>query len=187
MAKASFKQMLEVVEVRGVMDVFAGRLACERIRKRTIDRLAQSLADQLRAIETDDAGAYMLSDNKFHGLIYEASGNSYLIELHDSITLRMLPVPVSPEMLIRPPHQSSAYLAHQQVVEGLAKRDRALVESAMGHHTKVIREYLKKQMRRETERKQMVRRMEKQLLPSPPVVIMRPRSSVKKVAGDQTQ
>lgn len=133
------------------MDVFAGRLACERIGKRTIDRVVQSLPDQLRAIETGDVGAYMLLDNKFHGLIYEASGNSFLMELHDSITLRMLPVPVSPDMLIRPPHQPSAYLAHGQAVEGLAMRDQAMVESAMGRHTEVIREYLEEKVRGETE------------------------------------
>ncbi len=184
MARASFRQMLEVVAVRGAMDLFAGRLACERIGKSTINRLAGCLPVQLAAIESGDVGAYMLSDNKFHGLIYEASGNSYLMELYDSITLRMLPVPVSPEMLIRPPHQPSAYLAHRQVVDGLAMRDQALVESAMGRHTEVIRGYLEEKARVENERKTMVRRMEKQLPSSPLLKRRSPRSAAKKGGGE---
>ncbi|MGD0659387.1 MAG: GntR family transcriptional regulator [Syntrophorhabdales bacterium] len=163
MARASFEQMLEVVAVRGAMDLFAGCLACARIGKRALDRLAACLPVQLAAIESGDVGAYMLSDNKFHGLIYEASRNSYLMELYDSITLRMLPVPVSTEMLIHPPHQPSAYLAHQQVVEALAERDQAGVEAAMMHHTGVITAFLEEKARVEDSRREMVRRMEKQL------------------------
>jgi len=125
--------------------------------------LAACLPVQLAAIESGDVGAYMLSDNKFHGLIYEASRNSYLMELYDSITLRMLPVPVSTEMLIHPPHQPSAYLAHQQVVEALAERDQAGVEAAMMHHTGVITAFLEEKARVEDSRREMVRRMEKQL------------------------
>lgn len=187
MTRISFEQILEVIEVRGAMDVFAGRLACERINKRMIDRLAQCLPDQLRAIESGDVGAYLLSDNKFHGLIYEASGNSYLTELYDSITLRMLPVPISTDILIRPPHQPSVYLTHQQVVEGLANRDKAQVESALSRHTEVILDYLKEKKRSEAERKEMVRRLEKQLPSSPPLIRRRPRSAVRKVPGDQTE
>jgi DNA-binding GntR family transcriptional regulator len=183
----SFEQMLEVIGVRGVMDAFAGRLACERINKRMIDRLAQCLPDQLRAIETGDVAAYLLADNKFHGLIYEASGNSYLMELYESITLRMLPVPVSTDILIRPPHQPSVYLAHQQVVEGLANRDVAQVEGAMARHTKIIVTYLKEKKRAEAERKEMVRRLEKQLPPSPRLKRRRPRSPAKNGMGDHTE
>jgi len=85
------------------------------------------------------------------------------MELYDSITLRMLPVPVSTEMLIHPPHQPSAYLAHQQVVEALAERDQAGVEAAMMHHTGVITAFLEEKARVEDSRREMVRRMEKQL------------------------
>jgi DNA-binding GntR family transcriptional regulator len=169
------------------MDAFAGRLACERINKRMIDRLSRCLPDQLRAIEKGDVAAYLLSDNKFHGLIYEASRNSYLMELHESITLRMLPVPFSTDILIRPPHQPSVYLAHQQVVEGLANRDLAQVETAIARHSEIIVTYLKERRLRETERKEMVRRLEEQLPGSPPLKRRRPRSRTEKVAGDDTK
>jgi len=186
-SRVSFEQMLEVVEVRGVMDAFAARLACERISKRMIDRLSRCLPDQLRAIENGDVAAYLLSDNKFHGLIYEASGNSYLMELHESITLRMLPVPVSTDILIRPPHQPSVYVTHQQVVEGLAKRDMALVEEAVARHSEIVVEYLKDRRRRDTERKEMVRNLEKQLPGSPPLKKRKPRSRTKMAVGGRDE
>jgi DNA-binding GntR family transcriptional regulator len=152
-----------------------------------IDRLSRCLPDQLRAIEKGDVAAYLLSDNKFHGLIYEASRNSYLMELHESITLRMLPVPVSGDILIRPPHQPSIYLAHQQVVEGLANRDLAKVEAAVARHSEIVITYLKERKHRETERKEMVRQLEEQLPGSPPLKRRRPRSRTEEVAGDDTK
>lgn len=181
--RVSFEQMLEVIEVRAVMDAFAGRLACERISKRMIDRLARCLPDQLRAIESGDVAAYLLSDNKFHGLIYEASGNSYLRELHESITLRMLPVPVATDILIRPPHQPSVYLTHQELVEGLASRDLAKVEAAIARHSEIVITYLKEKKRSDTERKEMIRRLEEQLPASAPLKKRRPRSRTKKMVA----
>jgi DNA-binding GntR family transcriptional regulator len=132
-----------------------------------IDRLAQCLPDQLRAIETADLAAYFLADNRFHRLIYEASGNSYLRELFESITLHMLPVPYSSRVLTSTPYQTSVYVAHQEVVEGLANRDQARVETALTRHSDIIMAHVKEQIRAETERKELVRRIKKQSQPSP--------------------
>jgi DNA-binding GntR family transcriptional regulator len=161
----TFEQILDLMEVRAVMDAFAARLACERISKRMLDRLTRCLPDQLRAIEHGDAAAYLLSDNKFHGLVYEASGNSYLKELHESITLRMLQVPIATDIVIRPPqpHQPSLYLSHQQLVEGLARRDLARVDAAVARHHEIVITHLKERKHAEAERKAMVRKLEEQL------------------------
>ena len=164
--RVSFKKILEVVEVRGALDAFAGRLACERIDNRTIDRLSQCLPEQLSAIENRDIGAYLLSDNKFHGLIYKASGNSYLMDLFEMVTLRMLSVPVSADILIRPLHEPSVFLAHRDIIDGLADRDQAKVELAITQHTEAIITFLKEKKRNETEIKETVRKF-KEIIDKP--------------------
>jgi DNA-binding GntR family transcriptional regulator len=162
MAKISSERILDVMEVRAILDRLAGRLACKRINKRMIDRLARCLPDQLRAIETADLGAYFLADNRFHRLMYEASGNSYLMELFESITLHMLPVPYSSRLLTSTSHQTAVYKTHQEVVEGLANRDGTRVETALARHTEIIITHINELARSETQRKEMVRRIERE-------------------------
>ena len=166
MAAISYKQMLEVVEVRGLMDARAARLACDRITKRQIERLNRCLLDQLRAIEAGDVSAYFLSDNTFHRTIYEASGHDYLKELFESITLRMLPVPRFIDILILPPHQPTVYMYHKDLIDSFINHDPEAAENAMMRHSDAILIYLKDKMLAETERKEMVRRMGKELMPS---------------------
>ena len=154
MAEIPLERVLEMIEARSALDKFAGRLASDRISERILNQLGQCLRDQLRAIETADISLYSSADFRFHGLIYEASGNAYLKELFESIILQMLParmriLPILPLL----------YLGHQEIIQGLADRDPDRVEEALVRHTEIIMTHVKEQMRSANERKEMVRRM----------------------------
>ena len=155
------EQSLEIIEVRGALDKLAGRLACDRISDRILDQLAKCLPDQLRAIETADIGLYSSADLRFHGLIYEASGNSYLKEIFESITLRMLPSRVEFHRIL-----PSLYLGHQEIIEGLANRDPGQVEAAVARHVELAMNHVKELVQSANERKEMVRRIREN---SPPL------------------
>jgi len=154
------ERSLEIIEIRGHLDKLAGRLASERISDRILEQLAQSLHDQLQAIETADLGAYSSADLRFHGLIYEASGNSYLKEMFESITLQMLPA--RGEWLRILP---SLYMDHQEIIEGLANRDQGRVEAALTRHVELAMNHVKGLLQSANERKEMVRRMRKNFSP----------------------
>lgn len=149
MVKISLKQMLEVMQVRCALDNLAGTMACERIDDLTLDHLHQCLSDQLQAIERSDLAAYFAEDNRFHRLIYAASGNVCLTELIETITLQMLPVPYS-FSFENPSHLTSVYETHQAVFEGLMNRDPILVKKAMTRHAEVVITNLEEQIRIET-------------------------------------
>jgi hypothetical protein len=74
-------------------------------------------------------------------------------------------------------------LTHQQLVEGLANRDLSEVEAAIARHSEIIITYLKERRRSETERKEMVRRLEEQLPASAPLKRRQPRSRTRKKVG----
>jgi len=150
------ERSLEIIEVRGALDKLAGRLVCERISHRILDRLAQCLQVQLQAIETADLGLYSSADLRFHGLIYEASGNSYLKEMFESITLQMLPARVEWLRIV-----PSLYMDHQEIIEGLANRDQARVEAALTRHVELAMNHVKELLQSANERKEMVRRIRK--------------------------
>jgi len=148
------ERSLEIIEVRGVLDRLAGRLACERISERILDQLAQCLRDQLRAIEKSDISLYSSADLRFHGLIYEASGNSYLKEIFKSITLQMLPSRLEFFRIF-----PLLYLGHQEIIEGLTNRDPGEVEAAVARHVELAMNHVKGLLQSANERKEMVRRI----------------------------
>jgi DNA-binding GntR family transcriptional regulator len=122
--------------------------------------LAQCLQNQLQAIETADLGLYSSTDLRFHGLIYEASGNSYLKEMFESITLQMLPARLEWLRIV-----PSLYICHQEIIEGLANRDQARVEAAITRHLELAMNHVKKLLQSANERKEMVRRIRKNSSP----------------------
>jgi DNA-binding GntR family transcriptional regulator len=156
LSEIPLERALEIIEVRGNLDKFAGRLACERISDRMLDKLTQCLRDQLRAIEAADLTLYSAADLRFHGLIYQASGNSYLKKIFESITLHMQPVRL--DILRILPY---LYLGHQEIIKGLANRDPDRVETATTNHIEIVINHIKNQLRSSIQRKKMVQRLRK--------------------------
>jgi len=154
------ERTLEVMETRITLDKLAGRLACDRIGDRVLDQLTQFLRDQLRAVETADLALYSSADLRFHGLIYEVSGNGYLKELFESITLHMLPARLQVLPLLPLLCQG-----HQEIIEALANRDPDRVETALARHLGVVVAHIKDQLRSATERKEMVQRIREKFSP----------------------
>ena len=120
------------------------------------------MSEQLEAIEAGDIAAYFLSDNHFHRLIYEASGNAYLMELYESITLKMLPVPYPMQILMSSLHQTSIYMTHQEIVDSFINGDADDVEKAFARHTELVISHLKERIRSDIDRKEAVQKLKKE-------------------------
>jgi len=152
MAETSLERSLEVLQARGALDILAVRLASARMTPRLIDRLARCLPDQLRAIENEDTVSYSSADFRFHRLIYQASGNSYIVDLFESITLQMRPTPLKIM-----PALASLYRAHQEILQGLADGNADEAENAMARHTKIVLDLTEEQLGFFLERKELIR------------------------------
>jgi DNA-binding GntR family transcriptional regulator len=80
--------MREISEVRTTMEGLCARLAAEHITADQIERMEQIHHDFERVIKEGDNKALIAVDQKFHQLIYEASGNRFLARaLDDMYTL----------------------------------------------------------------------------------------------------
>lgn len=91
-AKITEKDLKEVLELREGLENFAVGLAAERITEDQIKVLyenAKVFEEQVRNNKTDDA-EYILelakTDEKFHALICEATGNSRLVQMMNNIS-----------------------------------------------------------------------------------------------------
>jgi DNA-binding GntR family transcriptional regulator len=152
MAETSLERSLEVIQARGALDLLAVRLATSRMTKRVIDRMSRSLSEQLQAIESEDVVLYSSADFRFHHLIYEASGNGYILELFESIALQMRPTRL--KIL---PALPALYLCHQEILHGLTDGDSGKAQDAMVRHTEIVLNLTQESIRLSLERKELVR------------------------------
>lgn len=86
-ADLTAKDILDVLEMRIILEGFAAALAAERISEEEMEALIISYDNFEKAVKTEDR-AYMLEmDNEFHDHIFKATKNNKLIEivkdLHD--------------------------------------------------------------------------------------------------------
>ena len=80
--------MHEIFEVRTILEGMCARLAADRITEDEIERGEHLLRDYERVIREGDNKALLAVDQKFHQLLYEASGNRFLAKaLDDMYTL----------------------------------------------------------------------------------------------------
>jgi DNA-binding GntR family transcriptional regulator len=156
MAETSLERSVEVIQARGALDLLAVKLAASRITKRALDRLNRSLSEQLQALESDDVVRYSSADFQFHRLIYEASGNGYILEVFESIVLQMRPIRLN--IL---PALTSLFLMHQEIYQGLADGNPDRAEKAMIRHTEIILSLTQESIVSSLERKEIVRRAKK--------------------------
>ncbi len=70
--------MREIFEVRTTLEGMCARLAAERITPDQVERMEQTHHDFERVLKQEDNKALIAVDQKFHQLIYEASGNRFL-------------------------------------------------------------------------------------------------------------
>ncbi len=83
--EATASIMLEIFEVRTTLEGMCARLAAERITAEQTRRMEQIHRDFERVIKDGDNKALIAVDQKFHQLLYEASGNRFLARALDEM------------------------------------------------------------------------------------------------------
>ncbi len=86
-ADLTAKDILDVLEIRTILEGFASSLAAIRMTDEEIDNLEQTLIDFNVFLEDLDRPGMIEKDNQFHDMIFDATRNNKLIdivqELHD--------------------------------------------------------------------------------------------------------
>lgn len=85
-SSTSIKDMLDVLEVRRLLEGFATELAAERMTDEKLKELYQTHKFFLKALEDNDTEAMITYDNDFHERIFEASDNLKLIEMTKALS-----------------------------------------------------------------------------------------------------
>lgn len=88
-AKISETSLREVLEVRRSLEELAAELACQRIGERELLDLEEAEAAFAEAILKGDPMEIAESDEHYHDLIYQATGNSRLVQILNNLREQM--------------------------------------------------------------------------------------------------
>lgn len=84
-ADINAKDMLDVLEIRAVLEGFAASLAATRISERELKELERFVEKFEKAVSLEDKDGLIETDNKFHDLIYRSTRNNKLTDLIKSL------------------------------------------------------------------------------------------------------
>lgn len=84
-------RLFEMFEVMAELEAMCGRLAARRITDRELEGLRAAHEACRRAEASRDADSYYYENERFHGVIYDASGNTFLAEQAKGLRRRLQP------------------------------------------------------------------------------------------------
>jgi len=131
--------VIEIFEVRRVLEPFAAGLAAAKISAEQLDALAASLGSVDESTPVEDLVAH---DLEFHRLITEASGNDYLSSLVESMSSSTIRARIWRG--ITQDHATERTLnEHAAILAALRDRDVALTEEMLANHVDGIVAWLR--------------------------------------------
>lgn len=156
-ARITEKDLQDVLEVRESLEILATELACERITAEEIETLKVKNDEFREAVEgkTADFSELAELDVAFHDVIFNASKNSRLIQILNNLREQMYRYRL--EYLKNAEYYDRLVNEHNQITEGVSKKDKQLVQKTMDKHIRHQRDAviaLIRQQEAEQEKKQ---------------------------------
>ncbi|MCM2345742.1 MAG: GntR family transcriptional regulator [Acidovorax soli] len=127
-ARELVAMMEGLAELEGVL----ARLAATRINAPLTARLAAALRHTEERAQADDANGYVQANAELHDVIYEASGNAFIVEQTQLVRLRI--APYRGRMFEKPGRLARSQAEHEAVVEAIqAGQGEAAAEAMRAH------------------------------------------------------
>ena len=144
------QEWLEVLEVREELECQAVFLAARHAPSEMFEELTDVVDRMASFVEKDELMWAAQTDREFHRLLYNASGNSFLRLLGDSIIVTMFGSRYS---LIRVPgYALQSIHEHRAIVNAIRNRDPVQAENAVREHVRNVRNTLHDLLQTQPER-----------------------------------
>lgn len=137
-ANLTARDILEVLEIRIVLEGFASKLAAERMTEEDVVELKNILKEFNQALEALDRPEMIRWDNEFHTKIYSAAKNNKLVEivkeLHDQFQrFRLI-------YFNEYDDYNDLQVWHENILEAIKNRDGMKAKECAEYHVRSIRE-----------------------------------------------
>ncbi len=128
--KLDYPEIMELYEMRTVLESTAARLAARAASAMEIEELSAINAEMTRVIETPDRLADL--NRLFHDRLMDAARNRFLLRSKASVETTLLIL--GPSSMESPDRAREAVREHAEVLQAVADRDGAAAEAAMRAH-----------------------------------------------------
>lgn len=131
----SITELAERFEVMAELEGMAARLSARHIERPSLDELERALLECERYASTSDADGYYYANARFHGIIYDASGNEYLRQ--QAHALKRVLQPYRRLQLRVPDRMRRSLSEHRAIADAISKGDAEAAENAARDHVLV--------------------------------------------------
>ena len=131
-AGISEKSMRDVLEVRKSLEKLAVELACERMTEEDMKEMNRAEEAFSAAVHEGDALRIAETDEQFHDVIYNSTGNTKLVQLLNNLREQMYRYRL--EHIKDEKSRLSLLEEHQRMMTALRSRDVELAKKAAGEH-----------------------------------------------------
>ena len=119
--EVSPEDVKEVLQIRGVLEGLAARIAAKKINRREIDELENVVAQMSLYVSKENLSSYCRVDDEFHDLILNICGNKWIIQIRDNLGSFIYRFRI--KSLSVPGRLKCSLKEHQAIMEALKKRD----------------------------------------------------------------
>lgn len=141
------RDLIDVLEVREVLDELSVRLACANMTEQELAKLDENLEAFLRVMQTKNPEQITANDVEFHDIIYNSTGNKRLSQMMHHIQQDMYRYRL--EYIRVDDDYNSIYEEHRKITEAIKMHDAEQAEAAIRLHLEKQKQTIVKNLRKE--------------------------------------
>ena len=126
------KDMQDVLEIREALEELSVQVACDKITKEGIKKLAENKRLFEQSLETKNIKRMAEADVAFHDVIYQATDNPKLVNMLNNLREQMYRYRV--EYLKDEENYKELLKEHEAIYDGIVRRDKQAVTSMIRKH-----------------------------------------------------
>ena len=131
-AKISEKSLRDVLEVRRSLEELAIELACQRMSEEDMDELERVQGNFRNAIARGEAMTIAETDEQYHDVIYQGTGNDKLVQMLNNLREQMYRYRV--EYLKNPDVHEQLTQEHEEIVYHIKRREKVEATAVTCQH-----------------------------------------------------
>jgi DNA-binding GntR family transcriptional regulator len=143
MVEMTLERALELYQVREALEGLAARLAAPHANEKTLDKMGETLENQMKVIEKGDLLGYSRTDFDFHGLIHKMSHNEVLQEMLESLKTKMQPITIEVRSIL-----PRLYEDHLEMIDVIRSKDPEKSEKVLRRHNRIVQTQIQKEIER---------------------------------------
>ncbi|NIR89358.1 MAG: GntR family transcriptional regulator [Gammaproteobacteria bacterium] len=138
-------EILELLEVREVLEGLVARLAAHRMSDASVNALRELInPERVETLRTTEPAALARADQQFHEALFRSTGNRRLIAIMSQLNDQMQLVRMKTMWL--PGRLDQAMRETYDIIDALARRDPDLAEACARRHIRAAHDMVEKSM-----------------------------------------